>query len=325
MADLDFGLFLNLGAQLAPDHAGVFDFALRQADLAERLGYHDVWVTEHHFIDFGLNSNALALAAFLLGRTRRLRVGTAVTLAPLYNPLQLAEQAAILDQASGGRFDFGIGRGGYLADFQAFGVDMSRWDDEIDRTLETIQAAWSGERPINPSPRSAKPPVFAATTTPSTLAKAARIGAPLLHYFATPPAARAKTEAAYAEHLTGPAPAHAHTLIAVVTDDEAAARARLREALTVSFRAGDHPTVPQAAGRHGKISREEMAAAVAESALVGDPRRVADDLSRFIGTTGAQRISFYMEAIDDQAATLNSIERFAGEVMPLIYTMEVYA
>ena len=80
--DVTFGLFLNAGEMLASTHEAVFDLTLEQARLAETLGFHDVWVTEHHFIPFGINSNALTLAAFLLGQTERLRVGTAVTLAP---------------------------------------------------------------------------------------------------------------------------------------------------------------------------------------------------------------------------------------------------
>src|SRR5262249_52270379 len=100
---VSFGLFLNCGAQVGRSDGEVFELVLEEARLAERLGYHDVWVTEHHFIPFGINPSALTLAAFLLGQTSRLRVGTAVTLAPLYHPLQLAEQAALLDQCSGGR------------------------------------------------------------------------------------------------------------------------------------------------------------------------------------------------------------------------------
>lgn len=83
----DFGLFLNAGAQLGTSHKEVFALTLAQADLAERLGYRDVWVSEHHFIPFGINANALTLAGYLLGRTKNLRVGTAVTLAPLYHPM----------------------------------------------------------------------------------------------------------------------------------------------------------------------------------------------------------------------------------------------
>lgn len=326
MSEPTFGLFLNLGAQLGADHAEVFDFAVRQAELAERCGYHDVWVSEHHFIPFGLNSNALALASFLLGRTKRLRVGTAVTLSPLYHPLQLAEQAAILDQASGGRFDFGLGRGGYLADFEAFGVDLSRWDEELDHTLETLAGAWDGPRPATPRPRSGpRPPVFAATTTPATVATAARLGAPLLHYFATPMAARAKVEALHAQHARGAMTPHTHMLVALVADDEAAARAQLRQSLAESFQAGDHPHVPQASGRHAGVSREQMAAAVAEAALVGPPGKLADDLCGFIGATGASRLVLYMEAVGDKNLALSSIERFACEVMPLIYTTETFA
>ena len=109
-----FGLFSNMGAFPGLSHQEILDAAISYAEAAEQLGYHDVWVSEHHFIPFGICPSALTMAGFLLGRTRRLRVGTATTLVHLYHPLQLAEQAALLDQLSGRRFDFGIGRGGYL-------------------------------------------------------------------------------------------------------------------------------------------------------------------------------------------------------------------
>ena len=89
-----------------------------------------------------------------------------------------------------------------------------------------------------------------------------------------------------------------------------------------AFRAGDQPSVPGASGRHAGLSREELAKGVAENALIGDPRKLADDLAAFIGATSARRLAFYMEAVGDQAATLSSIERFAGEVRPLIAAME---
>lgn len=340
MADSrSYGLFLNAGAGLGPDHDAVFDLTAEQALLAERLGYRDVWVTEHHFIDFGLNPSAMTLAAFLLGRTSTLRVGTAVTLTPLYHPVQLAEQAALLDQMSGGRFDFGIGRGGYLRDFEVFGVDTARWDDEIDLTAGLLLDAWSG-RPVEhhgtwhdfspvkvtPRPRTRPhPPLFLATSTPGAIQRAATHGLPLLHYFPTPPEARMKVEAAYAEALPSgmPAAEHIHTLICCVHDDEAGARARLTEALKRSLAAGDHPAVPQAANRHvgpdGKpFDRVAMAAHVAASSPVGPPARIAEQIAAFCAATGARRLVLYMEAIEDRALTLASIERFAREVRPLL-------
>lgn len=329
-----FGLFINTGAQTGRTHADVFALALAQAELAESLGYHDVWVTEHHFIPFGINANALTLAGFLLGRTNRLRVGTAVTLAPLYHPLQLAEQVAILDQVSGGRLDFGIGRGGYLREFEAFGVDTARWDDEIEASAEVLVDAWTKETaasankwfrfaPTSLTPQPATkphPPLFLATSTPAGIACAARHGLPLLHYWGTPVPQRLKVEDAYRAQRPDPT-AHVHALIVVVADEESVARKQLRERLGESFRDGDWPHVPQAKNRHvdasGKpIDREVMADFIGQFAVVGPPAKVAAEIDALVETTGAIRITLYMEAIASRAAILSSIERFAREVVP---------
>ena len=98
VSDRTFGLFLNMGANLAPTTAGVFDLTLREADAAEQLGYDELWVTEHHFIRFGINPSALTTAGFLLGRTERIRVGTAVTLSPLLHPVEMAERSATVGE-----------------------------------------------------------------------------------------------------------------------------------------------------------------------------------------------------------------------------------
>ena len=341
----DFGLFLNAGAQLGGSHKEVFDLTLKQAEMAERLGYRDVWVSEHHFIPFGVNANALTLAGFLLGRTKRLRVGTAVTLAPLYHPMQLAEQVAILDQCSDGRLDFGIGRGGYLRDFEVFGIDIARWDDEIEASAELMLKAWTREEaasdgrwfdftatPIVPRPLSRPhPPLHLATSTPKGIELAARHRLPLLHYWGTPMEARMKVEAHYTETAekcgTGGLPAHVHALVVLVTDDEEKARAQLEHALLESFKAGDWPHVPQAKNRHvdadGKpVDRAVLAQFVAKMALVGTPERVSEGLRDMEEKTGASRFVLYMEAIAEKRAILESVERFAGEVIPLLSTKE---
>jgi len=334
-----FGIYLNTGEMLAETHDAVFDFTREQAELAESLGYHDLWITEHHFIPFGINSCALTLAGFLLGHTKKLRVGTAVTLAPLYHPLQLAEQTAVLDQASGGRFDFGIGRGGYLLEYDAFGADYGRWDKEIAHTARVVLDAWRGQ-PIafgtkvemsggirlKPQPRTKpNPPLCLGTATPAGLKLAAEEGLPILHYFATPVEARKKVEAAYKDFQPQSAnpPAHVHTLIAVVSDDETGTREQLRRALNVSFADGDWPHVPQAPTRHkgpdGKeMSRETMAQGAADRALVGPPDRVAAGINKMRSQLGANRFVLNMESIGNREMTLASIRRFAEEVIPLV-------
>lgn len=331
---VNFGLFLNCGAQIGQSDDEVFDLAIEEARLAERLGYHDVWITEHHFIPFGINPSALTMAAFLLGQTSRLRVGTAVTLAPLYHPLQLAEQAALLDQCSGGRFEFGIGRGGYLAEFDAFGIDPARWTDEVELTASVLLDAWRKKEvsarsrwatfapvSINPRPRTRPhPPLLLATTTPSTVAFAAVHGLPLLHYWGTPLEARIATEQVYAD-AGGSSGDHVHALVVVVADDEAATRAGLAEKLKRSFRDGDWPHVPQARNRHvgpdgQPIPREKLADLVARHALVGPPDRICQGLQELRTRLGARRFVLFMEAIADRASILSSIECFAREVMP---------
>ncbi len=331
-----FGLFLNLGANLGPTPDAVFDLTLRQADRAEELGYHDLWVTEHHFIRFGINPSALTTAGFLLGRTRRLRVGTAVVLSPLLHPVDVAERAALLDQWSGGRFDLGLGRGGYVRDYEVLDVPTERWDDEPAATVTTVLDLWSGGEvdgtTIEPSPHTPSgPPLLLATSTDGGLAVAARHGLAIQHYFAMPIEARVKVEVRYAElraeaeagasEADDPAPAHLHTLIAIVTDDPAGTRERLSAALVESFAAGDHPKVPQAPERHvgpdGRpYDRTAMAHAVAQGAIVGTPAEVVDRLGSFIEATGARRLALYAEAVADPAVTLTSIERFATEVAP---------
>lgn len=323
---LRFGVLLNLGRGLADTPEGVFDLTLQQCDLAEELGYDDLWVTEHHFIDFGINPSALTTAGFLLGRTRRIRVGTAVVLSPLRHPVELAEQAALLDQLSGGRFDLGLGRGGYRRDFETLDIDFGRWDEEPRASAQRLLELWSDPRQsvaIQPPARTMPhPPLLLATSSSPGVEFAARNHIALQHYFATPVQQRIAVEAAYRDCRagSGDVPDHLHTLI-VIVDETAGRREQLAAALRRAFRAGDHPHVPQAVNRHigpdGKpAGPEAMAESVAANAIIGSPARVVDELGGFIDATGARRIAIYPEAIADPAVTLKSLEDFAEAVVP---------
>jgi alkanesulfonate monooxygenase SsuD/methylene tetrahydromethanopterin reductase-like flavin-dependent oxidoreductase (luciferase family) len=90
---------------------------------AERRGARAVWLTEHHGFEDGYLSQPLALAAALAVRTRTLRIGTAVLLAPLRHPLHIAEEAALVDVLSAGRLELGLGAGYVRPEFEAFGAD----------------------------------------------------------------------------------------------------------------------------------------------------------------------------------------------------------
>src|SRR5215471_5534413 len=78
---------------------------------AEQLGFHSVFLVEHHFTGFGQVSSTLNFLTYLAAKTTTMRLGTAVLVLPWHNPALLAEQAATLDLLSNGRFDFGVGKG----------------------------------------------------------------------------------------------------------------------------------------------------------------------------------------------------------------------
>src|SRR5437763_1397921 len=116
---------------------------------AEALGFHSTFVVEHHFTGFGQVSASLNLLTWLGARTSTLRLGTAVLVLPWHNPVLLAEQAATLDLLSGGRLDFGVGKGYRYNEFAGFCVDMAEADARFDEALSVITQAFTNNAPFS--------------------------------------------------------------------------------------------------------------------------------------------------------------------------------
>ena len=110
---------------------------------AEQLGFHSVFLVEHHFTGMAQVSASLALLTYLAGRTKTIRLGTAVTVLTWHNPVLLAEQAATLDLVSGGRLDFGVGRGYRANEFRGFNIPIEEAAERYDEALEIIRKAWT--------------------------------------------------------------------------------------------------------------------------------------------------------------------------------------
>ncbi len=110
---------------------------------AEALGFHSVFLVEHHFTGMAQVSASLGFLTYLAGRTSRIRLGTAVTVLTWHNPVLLAEQAATLDLVSGGRLDLGIGRGYRQNEFRGFCIPIEEANERYEEALEVLRKAWA--------------------------------------------------------------------------------------------------------------------------------------------------------------------------------------
>ncbi len=128
------------------DLGTVYARAIERIEIMDRTGYDAVWLAEHHFSSFSVCPSVHMMGTLAAARTRRLRIGTAVSLAPFYHPLRLAEEVALLDQLSGGRVNWGAGRGFARVEFTAFGVPPEESASRFQETVEIVLKAWTEER-----------------------------------------------------------------------------------------------------------------------------------------------------------------------------------
>src|SRR6266404_9969893 len=124
----------------------VYERALQRIEVMDGAGYDAVWLAEHHFHTFSVCPSIHMMGVHVAARTKRLRIGTAVSLAALYHPLRLAEEVAFLDVLSGGRGNWGAGRGFAHAEFNAFGVPPEESAERFREAVEIVLQAWTQER-----------------------------------------------------------------------------------------------------------------------------------------------------------------------------------
>jgi len=175
------GIYLDLrnpGEWRRPwaDH---FARSLEWIEEAERLGADSVWLSEHHFFEDGYLPQPLTFAAAVAARTRRMRIGTAILLAPLRSALQIAEEAAVVDGLSGGRLDLGLGAGYVAREFEAYGADLARRYTQTDQRVGEIRALLD-EGKVTPPPVQSPLPLWLGYQGPQGAARAGRLGTGLL-------------------------------------------------------------------------------------------------------------------------------------------------
>jgi alkanesulfonate monooxygenase SsuD/methylene tetrahydromethanopterin reductase-like flavin-dependent oxidoreductase (luciferase family) len=190
---MHFGIFMEEMRQ-GNSQADAFQESFRLAEAAEAWGVDCVWLGELHFIPArSVLSAPLVVASSIATRTKRLRVGTAVQVLPLGNPLRIAEEVATLDHISEGRFEFGIGRSGAVRTYDILGIPYTESQARFREALEIILEAWKGEpfsyrgehyrienATVSPRPyQRPHPPLRMAATTEETFPQVGRMGLPI--------------------------------------------------------------------------------------------------------------------------------------------------
>jgi alkanesulfonate monooxygenase SsuD/methylene tetrahydromethanopterin reductase-like flavin-dependent oxidoreductase (luciferase family) len=191
---MHFGIFLE-ESRRGTSQATALREMLELAEAAEGCGLDGVWLGEIHFNPArSVLAAPIAVASFIAARTRRLRVGTAVQVLPLGNPLRIAEEVATLDHLSEGRFDFGIGRSGAARTYDVLGIPYGESQARFVEALEIIRKAWTEDTfsyegefyrfqnaTVVPRPyQRPHPPIRMAANTPETFSVVGRLGLGIL-------------------------------------------------------------------------------------------------------------------------------------------------
>ncbi|WP_028922512.1 LLM class flavin-dependent oxidoreductase [Pseudonocardia acaciae] len=329
------GIFLLAGRFPGQDDATALRRAVDAVVCAERSGFDDAWIAEHHFMPYGTCPSAVTFAAHALGRTTGLVVGTAVSVLSTAHPVALAEQALLLDQVSDGRFRLGVGRGGPWVDLEVFGTGLDRYDNGFGEGLDLVLAAMAGGRvdargdrfrfrpvPIVPEPLTRpRPPVAVACTSTATVEIAALRGLPMLLGMHIDDEDKAAMVAHHSEvaRAAGHDPSmieHVSAVVAHVAEDRERAVRELRAAMPGWLAAGLAAHVPvdgrPAPSRDPHRYTEELCA----RHPVGSPEDCIARLRAAAAHTGIRHVIMMVEGAGTREHTLTTIERLAAEVLP---------
>jgi alkanesulfonate monooxygenase SsuD/methylene tetrahydromethanopterin reductase-like flavin-dependent oxidoreductase (luciferase family) len=327
-----FGLFGNATAMRGgPDVDSSFGYRefVDYNIEAEALGYHSTFLVEHHFTGFGQVSASLQMLTWIAAKTKTLRLGTAVLVLPWHNPVLVAEQAATIDLLSGGRLDFGVGRGYRHNEFLGFCVPMDEAGPRFDESLDLIVKAWTSDRrwshkgrfwsfedvvvepPVAQKPH---PPIWMGAGSPASIAAVAERGYNLLlDQFATIEVigqriAHFKSEVEKRGRVFDPATVAVARAVNV-SNTQAEKEAALQKRLVAQQRLNAISQLPDGSNKASILSFADSREASEESALYGTRDEIAAKIDRLravsadyiLMTTGGNR---------------ETLRRFARDVMP---------
>jgi probable F420-dependent oxidoreductase len=312
-----------------------FDETLRECERAEAAGFDSVWLGEHH-------NNAILHPAPLIGlaaiasRTSRVSLGAGVLLLPLYHPMMVAEESAMVDMISGGRLILGIGAGYAPEEFSAFGYSLKERGSRLEEGAVLLLRLWTEEHvnhhgkyyhlddaTIAPRPvQRPRPPIWFGAWAEAALRRAARLGdawfvGPSASLDEIAPCARIYRNAC-GENGKGEGEIALFRYVFVArTTQEAVSTAGgpYLEAFNRMYFRWPHPVVKRP---QGELTIEKLAK---DRIILGDPKTCADEINRFRKTLNVKHLvcRFSVPGISREACG-KSLDLFTREVMPALRT-----
>ncbi len=332
---MKFGVFYQMPCAADQIPAQRYQDTIAQVQLADELGYDSAWLAELHFNSrFSIMPAPLMVASAIAQTTSQIRIGTAVHLVPLHQPIRLAEEAAALDVLSGGRSIFGIGRGAIPGHFQGYGIDQEEARVRFLENLEMVLGMWTQDdysysgkyhsaHEINLAPKPIQkphPPVYIASNSADTFNLVGQLGHNILvaPTIVTTEGALSGLESYRSElEQNGHNPADRDVNVTIhvnVAEDETTARTAFEQ--TINNYIG---TLRGGSGRGSARAQVlDYETVLDEYAAVGTPEQVAEKIDKMKGMYDPDGIIcwFNTGGMIPHEEVRTSMGLFAEEVMP---------
>jgi natural product biosynthesis luciferase-like monooxygenase protein len=320
---------------------------LKLVERAEVLGFDSFWISEHHFTNYGgILPRPQILLAAMAQRTRTIRLGTAVSLIPFDNPVRLAEDFALVDVLSGGRLEFGAGRGLFGFEYDGLGIQQDESRARFEEGVEVILKAWQSEQltytgrfssvdnlTVLPRPlQKPHPPLYVAAVSPESYEWAGRKGHSILQvlYFAPVEGTAAQVESYRAllrQHGHDPASkalvAVSPTHVAATSEDAKREAAEplmnylgmVGALLPTETKSEQYRTYTKLRPAMKKLTYDVLYSE--RPTVIGDPDQVIRRIENLNRTLGIQEfVSFVNFGGMENEQTEKSMELFAKHVIP---------
>jgi alkanesulfonate monooxygenase SsuD/methylene tetrahydromethanopterin reductase-like flavin-dependent oxidoreductase (luciferase family) len=323
--------------------AGIYDNAIEQVKAAERAGFHASWFAEHHFSNYCACPSPLMMVARLAGETKAIKLGTAVVVTPLYNPARLLAEIGMVEALTHGRLLLGVGSGYQPYEFERFGEDLAHSAEQLVEFMQMLELAftretfsYAGKHYRLPETHIATRPhgglkldIWTAGENPALVQFAARQGYITMlsprHFNADLlEVAKQRLKENYATAGADPAKVRFGMLRHVCITDQKAEAAAFLDHVRHQIRLSQSLRLREEAMDGGMLVEKTYAGEppienLARYMLIGDATTVAERLAEEIRRTGPSHVMLQFQAgSSEQRLALRSIERFAGDVQPML-------